>query len=46
MGNVQYARPEPRSAAEAAAATAPMVVTHELSRDYPMPGGVVLGATG
>jgi putative ABC transport system ATP-binding protein len=39
MGNLQYAPPERRFADDAA--RAPMVETHDLSRDYPMPGGVV-----
>jgi putative ABC transport system ATP-binding protein len=39
MGNLQYAPPERRFADDAG--RAPMVETHDLSRDYPMPGGVV-----
>ena len=39
MRDLQYAPPERRSAAEAG--TTPMVETHEVSRDYAMPGGVV-----
>jgi putative ABC transport system ATP-binding protein len=39
MGDLQYAPPERRFADDAG--RAPMVETHDLSRDYPMPGGVV-----
>jgi putative ABC transport system ATP-binding protein len=39
MGNLQYAPPERRLADDAG--RPPMVETHDLSRDYPMPGGVV-----
>ena len=39
MGNLQYAPPERRLADDAG--RAPMVETHDLSRDYSMPGGIV-----
>jgi putative ABC transport system ATP-binding protein len=39
MANLQYAPPERRLADDAG--RAPMVETHDLSRDYAMPGGVV-----
>jgi putative ABC transport system ATP-binding protein len=39
MRDLQYAPPERRLADESG--RAPMVETHDLSRDYPMPGGVV-----
>ena len=39
MHNLRYASPERRLADDPT--TTPMVETHELSRDYPMPGGVV-----
>jgi putative ABC transport system ATP-binding protein len=39
MGDLQYAPPERRFADEAS--RPPMVETHDLSRDYQMPGGVV-----
>jgi putative ABC transport system ATP-binding protein len=39
MRDLQYAPPDRRLADDAGGA--PMIETHELSRDYPMPGGVV-----
>jgi len=39
MRDLQYAPPERRLAEESG--RAPMIETHDLSRDYPMPGGVV-----
>ena len=41
MADLRYARPDQRTAAAPVPAATPIVETHELSRDYDMPGGTV-----